>query len=319
MHLRTISAIPGLSVVVVVLAGRAYLLRCLQALKDQVGVSDAEILVPCDDRVPDIPTLEAQFPPVRFLPIKGRRTCAELRAIGVQEAQGAIVALTEDHCTPTPDWCAQILKAHRMPHAAIGGAVEKELPDTALNWAMYLADYARYMGPALEGLTNHLTDCNVSYKRSALEAIANVWRDEFHEPTVHGALQAHGESLWFSPRIIVHQRRSLRLGATIRDRYIFGRLFGSGRVTVATTPRRLIYAGLAILLPPLLIGRVASHVIRKRRCVGAFLRALPILVLLSSVWALGECVGYLTGQSDASLAPGGQGGPGAQGAREATA
>jgi hypothetical protein len=285
------------------LAGPAYLTRCLQALLFQTNVQDIEIIVPCDERISDVPVLQKKFPAVWFLTIGGHRTFAELRALGVGKARGAIIALTEDHCTPNPDWCDRILHVHAAPHAAVGGAVEKVAPDTPLNWALYLADYGRYMNPRAEGLSSELTDCNVSYKSAALHAIADVWQSEFHEPAVHDALRKRGEALWFSPNIIVQQQRSMSLREAIRDRYIFGRLFGSGRAIAAPVLRRLFYAALGILLPALLTGRVAQQVFRRRRHIGAFLSSLPALIVLNLAWAWGEFLGYLTARAEISLKP----------------
>ena len=293
----------SLSVVVIILEGRNCLVRCLKALAQQVGVPNLEILVPCDDHIQDIRILEGRFPSVRFLPIEGRRTYAELRAFGVREARGKIIALTEDQCIPNPDWCFEILKAHARHHAAVGGAIEKQIPDTALNWALYLADYGRYMNPMPEGSSNHLSDCNVAYKRSALDPISDIWCNEFHEPDVNGALIERGETLWFSPEIIVNQKRSIRVSNAIRDRYAFGRLLGSGRAVSSTTTRRAIYAVLALFLPLLLIVRVAINVFHKHRRVKEFLRSLPSLILLSTVWAFGEFMGYLTARPVSSLTP----------------
>jgi len=311
-----------LSIVVVVFAGGRNILRCLGDLEHQQSVENVEVLVPCNDRTPGIPGLEKQFPRVRFLRVQGYSTYAQLRALGIREARGVIVALTEDHCIPDRFWCARIVEAHRGPYAAVGGVVEKQVPDTILNWSLYLSDYGRYMSPMAEGPVNHLSDCNVSYKRAALEVIADVWRNEFHEPIVHGALQAKGETLWFSPRIVVQQQRTLRLGEAIKDRYLFGRLFGSGRITrgqagrsEAPEPmsreqkirtawlRRFIYMTGSVFLPALLVGRVATHVLRKRRCGSAFLRGVPTLVLLNTAWAWGEFVGYFTGRPAACLTP----------------
>lgn len=296
---------PELSVVVVILTGgKAYLSRCLAALAQQRGGPSTEILVPCDESARDLLALGQDFPHVRFLGVKGAcRTYAELRAIGVRESRGRIVALTEDHCTPSLDWCAQILRAHEAPYAAIGGAVEKRVPDSPLNWAFYLADYLRYMKPIPAAQAHNLTDCNVSYKRTALEAIASAWEDEFHEPTVHGALRAIGESLWLEPQIVVYQQRNLNLRAAIRDRYAFGRLFASTRFVDLSVPQRLFYSLLSLSLPVVLVARVASHIFRKRRCVGEFVRALPYLILISTVWAAGEFLGYLTGRAEESLSP----------------
>jgi hypothetical protein len=292
-----------LTVVVVILQGRSSLFRCLSALSRQIGEKSLEIIVPYDERFRGVFDLQKDFPNVQFLLANGVRTYAELRALGVQKARGEIIALTEDHCTPNLDWCAQILRAHTMSHAAIGGAVDKMAPDSVLNWAMYFADYVRYMNPVREGPSNALTDCNVTYKRSALESIGNVWRDEFHEPEVHHALQSRGESLWLSSHIVVRQQRSLRLREAMSDRYAFGRLFGCGRVSATALWQRLIYAGGAMLLPSVLVARVAGNVFRRRQWVVQFFLALPAVMLLSVVWAWGEFIGYLTARPESSLTP----------------
>jgi hypothetical protein len=293
----------NMSVVVVILGGRSYLPKCLEALVQQVSGEDAEIVVPTDRRTPDLAALQKLFPAVRFLAVSGRRTYAELRALGVQESRGTIVALTEDHCTPNSDWCAQIRKAHAGSHVAVGGAVDKKGSDTAINWALYLADYGRYMSPMPEGPLHHLSDCNVSYKRSALQTISDVWHREFHEPAVHEALRARGESLWFSPRVVVRQQRSLGFSEAVKDRYSFGRLFGGERVASASRLVRLFYVSFSMLLPVLLTARVAQQVFRRRRRMGVFLYALPALALLNLAWAWGEFVGYVTGRAGDSLTP----------------
>jgi len=279
--------------------------QCLDALVTQAGVENIEILVPCDDRIADVPTLQRRFPTVQFLAVQGPRTYAELRALAVRKARGTIIALTEDHCTPAEDWCARILRAHEGSHAAVGGAVEKNQPDSVVNWGLFLADYVRYANPRAEGSSSELTDCNVSYKQTALSAIHDVWRGEFHEPAVHAALLTCGESLWFSPDIVVYQQRGLRLSEAIWDRYAFGRLLGSGRVASKPRARRLVYAALTGLLPVLLLARVAGQVLHKRRYQSAFFRALPVLAALSTAWAWGEFIGYLTGRPSSVLRAGG--------------
>lgn len=296
------STAPELSVVVVSLTKRRdYLIRCLTALTQLPGGSTPEIIVPCDESVGDLRMIREEFPDVRFISVDGERTYAELRTIGVREAHGRIVALTEDHCIVDSEWLVQILRAHQAPDAAIGGAVEKMRPDTALNWALYLADYLRYMNPQPEGTTNNLTDCNVTYKRTALDAIADTWADEFHEPVVHAALQSSGQSLWLDPKIVVYQQRDVDLRVAVRDRYAFGRLFASTRAIDFSRAQRFLYCLLSLALPAVLVGRVAIHILRKRRCVAEFLRSLPYLVLVSTVWAGGEFLGYVTGRAEASL------------------
>jgi hypothetical protein len=293
---------PAISVVVVSLAGRAEVARCLEALSRQNVPGEVEIIVPCDAAHSGIPALAARFSGVLFPRLEGRRTPAEVRTAGVTLSRAPVVALTEDHCLPEPDWCSEILAAHNSAHAAVGGAVEKQAPDTALNWSLFFADYLRYMNPLRGGPTVHLTDGNVSYKRAALNAVAAVWSTEFHENLVHGALRSHGYSLWLCPRAVVRQKREFRLATAIWDRYAFARLFASTRVENAPVSRRLFFAATTPLLPFLLIGRILMQIVDKRRCAAEFLRCFPHLVLITSVWAWGELVGYVTGQPERLLA-----------------
>lgn len=292
-----------LSVIVIILEGGDSLRRCLQELERQGAGVKMEIIVPCDESLNGIEAFRTEFPSVEFLPVDGTRTYAELRALGVQRSRSSVVAVTEDQCRPHSDWCQELLKSHQQSHAAVGGSVEKEVPDIVLSWAFFFVDYVRYMNPIPEGPTNHLTDCNVSYKRETLEAISDVWKKEFHEPEVHHALQARKDVLWFSPRMMVYQRRHLQFGEALKDRFDFGRLFGSGRAQDLSIFLRLVYVIVALVLPPLTVGRVAKNVFEKKRHIPKFFQALPLVILLNSVWALGECIGYLTGNPPSSLNP----------------
>ena len=294
---------PSLSVVVVILAGREYLVRCLEALEKQQDVAAFEIIVPHDETLEAARLLEHRFQGVRFLAHAGRKTFAELRAAGFAVARGDIVALTEDHCSPDKKWCATILELHRGPWAAVGGSVDKRGPDTTLNWAIYLSDFGRYMNPVVEGPAGYLTDCNVSYKRASLHATVELWRKEFHETTVNWALQDQGKQLLLSRRVIVRQQRKLTWSYALGERYRFGRLFASTRVAGASMVKRLVYSGASAILPAILLLRVFRNVAGKRRWDVPFLRTLPALVGLNFVWAWGEVAGYMTGRAAPVLRP----------------
>ncbi len=294
---------PPLSVIVVILAGREYLVRCLEALERQQGVERPEILVPHDETLVGVSALGRRFRDVRFLAHEGRKTFAELRAAGFRATRGEVVALTEDHCSPEPTWCQAILDLHRGPWAAVGGPVDKRGPDTMLNWAIYLSDFGRYMNPVAEGSAGYLTDCNVAYKGASLEATAQLWQREFHETTVNWALQDQGKQLLLSRRVAVRQQRTLRLGYALGERYRFGRLFASTRVAGASPARRVFYATASVVLPAILLLRVYRNVFGKRRFDTPFLRIIPELVLLNLVWAWGEVMGYLTARAAPALRP----------------
>lgn len=285
-----------LSIIIVVLQGSASLRRTLRALQPQYRPGTMEILVPVDDSHREVLDLQTEFPQVRFASQAGVHTYAENRSLGAREASGELVAFTEDHCLPCPDWCQQIIDTHAKDYAAVGGSVEKLSPDRLLNWAVYFADYLRYMNPIPAGSVRALTDLNVSYKRAALDTIAPIWSQQFHENQVNEALLEKGYILWFQPAMRVDQQRSFHFGQALQDRYAFGRLFASTRVEHAPLSRRLIYTAFSILVPFLQVARTTAQIVQKRRWIGKYLQAFPILFLLALVWASGEFMGYLTGR-----------------------
>lgn len=297
---------PDLSVVIICFTSAAHLRRALQALGAQTGGVRLEILVPHDDTLGGVEALARDHPAARFLRVGVTVTPAALRTQGARAATAPVVGFLEDHCMPAPDWAARVLSAHRQPHAGIGGSIEKGFKpgrsdDTALNWAIYFTDYSRYMLPMAEGPAHGLSDCNVSYKRPALDRIGEVWAAEFHENLVNGRLAGAGETLWFDPAMTVYEQRDLTLAGAIRDRFSFGRLFGSSRVREAPIARRLVFSASALAMPPLLVARVAHNLVSRRRHLGQLVRCLPQLVVVASTWMAGESLGYLTGTAGKSL------------------
>jgi hypothetical protein len=286
--------------VVVVVAGEASLARHLAALEVQCD-STVEVLVP----YVRTGALDAELhgrARVRGMARDGPREPAELRAMAIAAARGAIVACTEDHCLPADDWCARIRAAHeRLPHVAIGGVVDKLEPDTAVGWATYLTDYGRYMPPLPDAPSPSLTDCNVSYKRGALLEVRDAWRASFHETAVHGALRERGGTLWLDPSIVVAESRPAALRVAIRDRFHHGRLYAGLRAGSARRSVRLVRAGASILLPAVIVARALSTLRRRKRGGGAGRQVprraargtLAALLGLSTAWAAGEFSGYV--------------------------
>jgi hypothetical protein len=260
-----------------------------------------EIIAVYDERIDDVSQLREKFPCVRFHSVSGLQTQEKLRAAGAVLAQGKTVALTVDHCTPEKNWCRRIIEEHTGPYAAVGGALEKGMqPNTAINWAVHFYDYCNYgyyQNPVPRGLARDLSDGNVSYKREALNKVADIWMDSFHVPFVNRALLARGEKLWLSPDIVVYQNRNIGFGRAMQVAYRRGRVFGSTRVLKTGLCKRVLYTFCSFILPLLLLGRFVINVLCKRSQMAAIAKAFPFIVLLAVLWSLGEFMGYLTGRA----------------------
>jgi len=300
---------PNLSVVLRVVGGGAFLQRCLDHLVAQVKDQNIEVIVPYDSTVRGIDQIKSSFPDVLFIDmgvidqsskpylpdvahiLYDRRTAAGLRV-----ARGRIVALLEDYGVPDPDWCAQILEAHRqLPHSVIGGAVEHAGKDL-LNWAIYFLDFGRYQLPLTEGPAEYLTDVNVSYDKGALDSVRELWSEKYNEVTVHWALSRRGLTLWRRPQILVRQDRGrLLFSMSVIERFCWGRLFAAARTRELNFLSRVGYILLGPILPFVLLGRMARRALAGKRNPGRFLLALPLTAAMTLFWCAGEFVGYVTG------------------------
>lgn len=298
---------PDISVVIAVVSDTDHLRGCLNALQKQEQAPSMEWIVPHDGTDPQMRELETEFPEARFPEFHDLRHRAtahggsrehhdELRARGLACASGRIIALLEDHGRVDAHWARRIMDVHQSSYAAVGGAIDNEV-DRALNWAVYFCDFGRYQNPVREGPSYYLSDANVSYKHEVLDRIKDLWMESFHETSVHGTLLSQGETLWLSPRILVYQHReNLGLGQALRERYVWGRSFAGTRSQEVPTARRLFFLLLSPLLPMVLVIRKIRDILRKKRLLAAFAQALPLIVLLTFMWSIGEFVGYLTGR-----------------------
>jgi hypothetical protein len=206
------------------------------------------------------------------------------------------VAILEDRGAPAPDWARMMAAEHaRLPHAAIGGAIENGL-DRPLAWAVYFCDFGRYQRPFEPGTRAYVSDVNVGYKRRALDLTADRWRVRYHETTVHWALQRAGESLYLSPSIVVEQQRlGLRLADLVRERFVWGRLFAYTRAREQPATNRVVHAALAPVLPMILFARIVGTQAR-RATLARFVAVSPVVCVLLTAWSVGEMVGYVTGR-----------------------
>ncbi|MFM7143474.1 MAG: glycosyltransferase family 2 protein [Alphaproteobacteria bacterium] len=120
----------SLATIVVPTFGRpAALTRCLEGLGRQSPEAGAFEVLVVDDGSP-VP-VNPEFPSGRFTLRVLRQANAgpgAARNVGAREAQGEIVAFTDDDCVPDPGWLAAIASAVRgLPGALAGGATRNGL------------------------------------------------------------------------------------------------------------------------------------------------------------------------------------------------
>jgi GT2 family glycosyltransferase len=290
---------PRLSVVIASVNGPDYLEACLEALGRQRGGIDAEVVVAdcCGPAVAE--RIARTYPHVRLHSFAERLTVPQLRAFAINASRGDVVVMTEDHCVPTEDWYQRILEAHeRLPHLAIGGTIDNAATERLVDWAVFLCEYSEFVSPMRAGVVAALPGPNVSYKRAAIPLMQGLLDEGHWENVLHGRLQERGFPLYLEPSIRVLHRKFFGLGEFLSQRYHYGRGFAGVRVQGAPAAKKAVFAAGAAALPPLILSRIARRLFGRARHRVIYLKSLPLLVLFTLSWTLGEMVGYVSGPGD---------------------
>lgn len=291
----------NVSVVVASGAGGEFLFRCLASLRAPPTAEPAEVIVV--DRVGGATAerIARECPWVRLIRASGagRPSVPELRAIGVREAKGAIVAILEEHCVAPPGWIDAAAGAFEDARViAAGGPILDSEFARVRDWVVYFSEYHNYLPPWPEGERALLNGANIAYRRAALSAHADVLGSGYWEVVLHPLLAREGR-LVSVPRMGVRHTGPFDFGYYLGQRYLLSRVWGGTQRDRVGAGQRLFYLVAAPLFPFLLLARIAARVLASGARVPAFLRALPLLVPVAVAYVWGEWLGYLTGPGDA--------------------
>ena len=290
---------PTVSVVVASNRDKALLQACLGSLLGQCQRLNAELLVARAGASSDVAALAKTYPSVRFVTAPADSSIPQLRAIGMGQAAGDVVALTEDHCIADENWVEALTQTANSDADVVGGGMDNARRSRAVDWAAYFAEYGFFATdrPEPQG-TPLLTGANIAYKRHVIADVIAWAQDGEWENVAHTRLVARGSMLRFARTAAIYQNQTYSVSAFCVDRYEHGRDYARKRLVEDPAAKRWFLLAASPLLPALLTWRVARASARGRW--GTFLRALPATVLFLTAWSVGEGVGYLRGPADGS-------------------
>lgn len=284
-----------ISVVIVSLLGLPVLGDCLLALESQRGEFDTEIILVTPNLNGASEQIKKDFPRVKLLEPAERLGIPQLRALGLAEATGDIIAITEDCCIAPENWFEEIIKAHESGYDVVGGAIENGSTDRVINWAAYICEYSQMMLPVPSGEVSGLAGNNSSYKRSVFDRLDESVKNDYWEYFLYQELQKQGVKILSVPAIVVFKKKEFGFMYFLTQRFHFSRSFAGMRGKLIPPSRRIISALFSPALPFLMTGRIAQQVFGKKRYVKEFLLSLPLLSIFMVSYAAGEFTGYVFG------------------------
>jgi hypothetical protein len=267
--------------------------RTLRALLDADSTTDFEVIL-CAGGTPPPATFGDRRLSVLVAP--GESVFA-LRAQGIERARGEIVAITEDHCIPAPDWAAALVSAHARHPDAVGlsGAVANGATASAWDWANFLMTFAEHM-PPLDGAAAKRAPsvANGSFKRAPIDATRPVtpgWVELELMPRLVGA----GAVARDGGPLVTHDQSHGGVWANLVAHFHNGRASAGLRVerpgvgSVRAEWRRLA------TLPWRLTRELQTALAARPPLTGVAARGARLGPLLALAHAAGELVGLLSG------------------------
>jgi glycosyltransferase involved in cell wall biosynthesis len=289
---------PELSVVVPSVNSLDDLAGCLQALEAQRADVRLEVLVA--DRLGEAVRDEVRrrFPATRVIAAPLESTIPELRAMAIKAATGDLVAVIEDHVIVPPGWARQLAQAIAEGADVVGGSVENAARDSLMDWAAFLCEYSAALPPLPAGKVPWLVGNNVVYRRALLEKHQATLDEGRWENHLHDTLRRDGIDLVCRPEIRVGHKMHYTFWLYFSQRFLYSRSYAGMRTEGRPFMTRLAYGCAAFVLPPLLLFRTVSTILKKGGHTALLLQSLPLISLFVLSWGAGEVAGYWFGPGD---------------------
>src|SRR5712691_6794104 len=229
----------ALSVVIASFSGEVALRRCLESVMPQTR--GAEVIVAFRSILSASLLTDDRFRNVRFVPAPADATVFKLRSVGVRETRGNPIALIEDHSTVGLDWVETLASAQAAGLTVCGGPIENDTESSGFDWALYFAEYARFMPPVPSGEVTILSGANIFYDRATLWSCGSIWESCFYETDVNAALVNAGHKLHVLPNAFVTSRLRMRLGEALKHLFSGGVHYGNFRKSSSRSLARWLW------------------------------------------------------------------------------
>lgn len=202
---------PRVSVVVCAYNAERTMAACLASL-EKLNYPNYEVVVINDGSNDRTRAISEQFDYVRLINQENKGLSAA-RNVGIEAADGEIVAFTDSDCVADPDWLTYLVGTFlRSGKSAVGGPNFPPPEDTLVPSAVAVSPGGPTHVLLNDEVAEHIPGCNMAFKKKVLQEINGfdpVFRAAGDDVDLCWRLQNAGYPIGFSPAAIVwHFRRN---------------------------------------------------------------------------------------------------------------
>lgn len=286
---------PAISVISIVQHGKQRQSRIIQALERQTIKNKMELIIvgDTDESVKVDNQLLAVFHSVRKIILGPYNSTAMARARGIRIAKAPVIAFTEDHCYPAPDWAGQLLRHFGDGYTGVGPSFANANPRNSTSWANFLIEYGHFAVPVSGRFPGQIPGHNSAYRRDPLVKFGDRLEDILEvEAVMQWELMRSGHRFTVSPHAVTYHLNFSRFWNSFIFRFHGGRLFAFHRAKGWPPGKRLVYFCASPLIPwvrLIRVTRAAFRIGQKARIP----KMLSIAFILLVFDGIGEMAGYI--------------------------
>lgn len=279
----------------------------LECLLSQTAAPRIELILSADSpellrEAEDFLAPRSRFAQSRFL-LHHTLNLARARALSVAETTGDVVAFSEDHCFPEPNWAEELLAAFESS-ANIQAAAPVMLnpnPETAMSRVQFVFFFGHHRKhpssrPRFAN-TPSLPAHNTAYRRDVLTEVLgdnSLLAEVFLLDKI--CTSRPQAQLMLCTRTSLEHVNMSRLYPAMRHAFLGGRIFGSQRASLmGWRPATKMLRFVLFPLVPLIVIRRSAPLLRDETSLARIFSNFSTAWLLKTIHAFGESIGTCFG------------------------
>jgi len=281
------------SIIIPTYNGAKSINACLESIFIQNFQKQFEVIVvdSSNDCTPEI--IRQNFPQVNLICLKKQTPEGAARNIGIGNARGDIIVMTDQDCIVNKSWLSDIDKKMKSNnYDVIGGSITSFGKDSLWGLISYFVEFSEFMPQAKAKYKKNVPTCNIAYRKKIFSKKIRFPEDFpiSEDMVMNYALVNSGRKIFFDPCISVEHINRQDLKAVLSHQFYIGRGSARARKRLSILPGAFLvkYPILITLMPfyrlLMLIKRLASY--SKKLLFQAIILAIPIL-LIEIAWCIG--------------------------------
>jgi len=281
------------SIIIPTYNGAKSINACLESIFQQHVQKQFEVIVvdSSSDCTPEI--IRQHFPLVKLICLKKQTPEGAARNIGIDNARGDIIVMTDQDCIVGKSWLSEIDKKMKSnDYDAIGGSITSFGKDGLWGLISYFVEFNEFMPQAKAKYKKNVPTSNIAYRKHIFSKKIRFPEDFpiSEDVVLNHTLVNSGRKIFFDPCISVKHINRQDLKSVLSHQFYIGRGSAHARQRLSILPGTFLvkYPILITLMPFyrlfMLIKRFASY--SKKLSFQAIILAIPIL-LIETAWAIG--------------------------------